>query len=222
MTNILVADDHTIMRQGLVQLLADSDEFAVVAQAADGFEVLKHVRSGGLNLNLIVLDMTMPGRHGIDLIKQIRSEQPALKIVVLSMHREPQYALRAMQAGASAYLTKESAADELIEAIRKVLTGETYINASIARALAMGLVRPETRPALSELSNREFQVLVMIANGKALNEIAATLNLSAKTISTYKARILEKLQLHDTAALIRYAIEQDLIEDRRTPPASPV
>jgi DNA-binding NarL/FixJ family response regulator len=217
MIRILVADDHTIMRQGLVQLLADIEDCQVAGQAASGFEVLEKIRAE--SFDVVLLDLTMPGRHGVDLIRQIKLERPALKILVLSMHREEQYALRALQAGASGYLTKESAADELIAAIRKVVDGESYISALIARSLAMSLVRPETRPPHSDLSNREFQVLMMIAEGRALTEIAAELSLSAKTISTYKTRVLEKLKLDDTAALIRYALEHGLIEDRRVPPA---
>jgi DNA-binding NarL/FixJ family response regulator len=201
MIRILVADDHTIMRQGLVQLLADIEDCQVAGQAASGFEVLEKIRAE--SFDVVLLDLTMPGRHGVDLIRQIKE----------------QYALRALQAGASGYLTKESAADELIAAIRKVVDGESYISALIARSLAMSLVRPETRPPHSDLSNREFQVLMMIAEGRALTEIAAELSLSAKTISTYKTRVLEKLKLDDTAALIRYALEHGLIEDRRVPPA---
>jgi len=213
MIRLLVADDHRIMRQGLRQLLAEQNDFMVAAEAANGFEVLERIRE--IELDLVVLDLVMPGRHGIDLIKQIKTEKPALPVLVLSMHTEEQYALRALKAGALGYLSKETAADELVAAIRKLVAGESYISARIAQSLALHLAQPEQRPAHSQLSDREFHVLVMIARGSSLSEIATELHLSAKTVSTYKARVLEKLKLGSTADLVRYAIDHDLMEDRR-------
>jgi two-component system invasion response regulator UvrY len=215
MIRILIAEDHTIVRQGLEQLLSDVEDIEVTGVAATGQEVLAQIRAG--ICDVVLLDLTMPGPHGIDLIRQIRVEQPELFVLVLSMHKEEQFALRALKAGAAGYLTKDSAVDELVTALRRVVAGEVFISPAVAQALALDMIRPKPGPAPGELSSREFSVLVLIARGKALNEIAEELHLSAKTISTYKARIMEKLGFANNADLVRYAAEHHLIEDRRDP-----
>jgi len=162
----------------------------------------------------------MPGPHGIELVEQIKSEQPGLHVLVLSMHKEEQFALRALKAGAGGYLTKDSAVDELVIGLRKVAAGETYICASIAQALALDMLHPGTGPAHDQLSSREYSVLVMVARGQALNDIAEELHLSAKTVSTYKARLMEKMGFANNAELIRYAAEHKLTHNRSDLPAA--
>jgi DNA-binding NarL/FixJ family response regulator len=216
---VLVAEDHTIVRQGLQQLLGEVGDVEVVGIAANGNEVLAQIRSTAIDV--VLLDLTMPGPHGIELIEQIKAEKPQLFVLVLSMHKEEQFALRALKAGAAGYLTKDSAVDELVIALHRVVAGEIFISAAVAQALALDMVRPKPGPAPNQLSSREFSVLVMIARGQALNEIAEELHLSAKTISTYKARVMEKLGLANTAELIRYAAEHQLLADRRTAPDLP-
>jgi DNA-binding NarL/FixJ family response regulator len=217
MIKILIADDHTIVRQGLVQLLSEVPELEIGGTAGNGAEVLAEVRAG--SYDLVLLDLNMPGPHGIELIKQIKAEKPSLFVLVLSMHKEEQFALRALKAGACGYLTKESAVDELVAAVHAVVEGGVYISASVAQAMAMDIVRPKPGPAVSELSQREFSVLVMIGQGRALNDIAEQLHLSPKTVSTYKSRILEKLGLANTAELVRYAVAHQLLDDGRDPAA---
>jgi two-component system invasion response regulator UvrY len=213
MIRILIADDHEIVRQGLAQLLLAQHDFEITAMAGNGAEVMEQLRRHAIDI--VLLDLSMPGRHGIELIKQIKSEAPQTPILVLSMHKEEQYALSALKAGAGGYLTKEGAFDELVTALRKVLAGEIYMSASIARALAANLINPAPRPGLNQLSGRELDILVMIARGKSLVAIAAELHLSPKTVSTYKARIFKKLRVGNNTELVRFAIEHDLVDNRR-------
>jgi DNA-binding NarL/FixJ family response regulator len=216
---ILIADDHTIVREGLVQLLDEVADFTIAGIAANGHEVLAQVRNGGFDM--VLLDLNMPGPHGIELITQLKAETPVLHVLVLSMHNEEQFAVRALQAGAAGYLTKQSAVDELVAAMRAVIAGNTYISSAVAQAMVMDMIRSRLATPPSELSQREFSVLVMIGRGRALNEIADSLHLSPKTVSTYKARVLEKLGLANTADLVRYAIDHRLLEERRGALASP-
>jgi len=210
MIRIVVADDHTIVREGLKQLLAAAGDLEVVGEAQDGFEVMKQVR--GLDFDLLLLDMSMPGKSGIELIKQVRAEKPRLRILVLSMHEEHQYAVRAIRAGAAGYLTKESATRQLVEAIRKVAGGGAFISAAVAEQLALRAM-PDAKGAPHEaLSDREFQVFRMLAEGRAISDIADRLNLSVKTVSTHKANILQKMRLATSGDLIRYAIAHRLVE----------
>ena len=210
MIRIVVADDHTIVREGLKQLLAASGNIEVIGEAQDGNGVLKCVRE--LEFDLLLLDMSMPGKSGMDLIRQVHSEKPRLRILVLSMHEEQQYAIRAIKAGASGYLTKESASSQLVSAIVKVAGGGAFISAAVAEQLALGAMPDSDGPPHGMLSDREFQVFRMIAEGRSVSEIAETLNLSVKTISTHKARLMQKMNLTNTADLIRYAISHRLIE----------
>ncbi|MGZ5033225.1 MAG: response regulator [Usitatibacter sp.] len=210
MIRIVLADDHTIVREGLKQLLAAADGLEIVGEARDGHEVMKVVRE--LDFDLLLLDMSMPGKSGIELIKQVRAEKPKLRILILSMHEERQYAIRAIRAGASGYLTKESASRQLVEAIRKVASGGAFISAEVAEQLALGAM-PDAKGALHELlSDREFQIFRMIAEGMSVSDIAERLNLSVKTVSTHKANIMQKMRLETTGELIRYALAHRLVD----------
>lgn len=209
MIKVLIADDHTIVREGLKQIFEGISDIVVTGEAGSGPEVLEQIRK--FSYDVILLDISMPGRGGLDILKQIKSEQPRLAVLILSMHPEEQYAVRVVKAGASGYLTKESASDELIAAIRKVSQGRKYISTSLAEKLAFALETHEKGRPHEGLSDREYQVLVMIASGKTVKEIANQLSLSVKTISTYRYRILDKMQLKNNAELIRYAIINRLV-----------
>jgi DNA-binding NarL/FixJ family response regulator len=211
MIRIVVADDHTIVREGLKQLLSAAGDLAVVGEAQNGNEVLQRVRA--LDFDVLLLDMSMPGKSGIELIKQARAEKPKLRILVLSMHEEEQYAVRAIKAGASGYLTKESATAQLVSAIRKVAGGGAFITESVAQQLALGAMPQTEGPPHGALSDREFQVFRELVSGKAVSDIAAQLNLSVKTVSTHKARIMQKMNMSNPAELIRYAIHHRLVDD---------
>lgn len=211
MIRVLLVDDHMIVRQGLKQILADTDDIQVCGEAADGHAAMQMVRQG--EFDLLIMDMSMPGRSGLELLKLIKAEKTKLPVLILSMHSEEQYAVRAYRAGASGYLTKDSASEQLVNAIRKVARGGVYISPSSAERLAQEFntnqqdVLPHTL-----LSDREFQIFQFIAAGKSLTDIAAQLSLSVKTVSSHKTHILEKMHLGSTAELIRYAIEHELIE----------
>ena len=211
MIRIVVADDHTIVREGLKQLLSATSDLSVVGEAQNGHEVLERVRA--LDFDVLLLDMSMPGKSGIELIKQVRAEKPKLRVLVLSMHEEEQYAVRAIKAGASGYLTKESATAQLVSAIRKVAGGGAFITDSVAQQLALGAMPQTEGPPHGALSDREFQVFRELVSGKAVTDIAAELNLSVKTVSTHKARIMQKMNMSNPAELIRYAIHHRLVDD---------
>jgi DNA-binding NarL/FixJ family response regulator len=208
---IVVCDDHAIVREGLKGILGAQPDFQVVAEASDGHEVLQRVR--GLEFDVLLLDMSMPGKSGVELIKQVKSERPKLRILVLTMHEEHQYAVRAIRAGASGYLTKEGASAQLVTALRKVASGGAYISAEVAEQLALGAMPDANAAPHEKLSDREFQVFRLIAEGKSVSEIADRLNLSVKTVSTHKANVLAKMGLSTQGELIRYALENKLIED---------
>jgi DNA-binding NarL/FixJ family response regulator len=204
MTRVLLADDHKIVRDGLKRILAATTELQVAGEAADGDELLKLVKTG--DYDVAVVDMSMPGLSGIALIKRLKSEKPKLRILVLSMHGEQQYAARVLKAGASGYLNKDSAAEQLVGAIRKVAAGGVHVG----EAAAASLVAAEKAPH-EALSDREFEVLRLLVDGFGPTEIGERLHLSVKTVSTHKTRILEKLNLGSTAELVRYALEHKLI-----------
>ncbi len=210
MIRILIADDHAIVREGLKQVVAETSDIVVADEASNGHEVLNKVFKN--NYDVVVLDITMPGMNGMDILKQIKSHKPELPVLVLSMHPEDQYAVRVLRAGASGYLTKESAPDELITAIRKVSVGRKYISSSFAEKLAFELEVNTEKPFHEILSDREYQVMCMIATGKTVKEIAEELCLSVKTISTYRSRILEKMNMKNNAELTYYAIKNGLVE----------
>ena len=211
MIRVVLADDHTIVREGLKQLLTAAGDLEIVGEAQDGHQVMERVRA--LDFDLLLLDMSMPGKSGIELIKQVRAEKPRLKILVLSMHEEHQYAVRAIRAGASGYLTKESASRQLVEAIRKVAGGGAFISAEVAQQLALGAMPDAKGPPHASLSDREFQIFRMIADGLSVSDIAARLNLSVKTVSTHKSNILQKMNMATQGELIRYAITHRLVDD---------
>ena len=211
MTRILLADDHTLVREGLKQILSATPDLVVAGEAVNGDEALARVRGGDFDLAL--LDMSMPGLSGIDLIKRLKLEKPKLRILVLSMHGEQQYAVRAYKAGASGYLTKDSASSQLVEAIRKIAAGGVYISAAAAEQLALGAMRNDAALPHTALSDREFEVFRLIVAGISLTEIADGLHLSVKTVSTHKTHILQKMSMSGTAELVRYALEHQLLDD---------
>ena len=210
MVKILIADDHIIVRKGLKQIISETSDMVVADEASNGQEVLDKVRKNGFDM--ILLDISMPGRTGLDILRELKTEKPKLPILVLSMYPEEQYAVRVLRAGASGYLTKESAPDELIAAIRKVSLGKKYVTPSVAERLAFDLDIDSEKPLHETLSDREYQVLCLIASGKTVGDIADKLSLSAKTISTYRARILEKMNMKNNAELTHYAIQHKLVE----------
>jgi two-component system, NarL family, invasion response regulator UvrY len=207
MIRVLLADDHEIVRDGLKRILGACSDVQVTGEAANGDEALALVRANDYDLAL--LDMSMPGLSGIDLIKRLKAEKPKMKLLVLSMHGEPQYAARALKAGAVGYLNKDSAAEKLVGAIRKVAAGGLLVS----EAAAAGLLAASTGegPLHSRLSDREFEVFKQLAGGVSPTEIARRLNLSVKTVSTHKTRIQDKLGLASTAELVRYALEHQLL-----------
>lgn len=214
MIRVVVADDHTIVREGLKQLLLAAEGLEVVGEARDGHEVMQRVREA--TFDLLLLDMSMPGKSGIELIKQVKSERPSLRILVLTMHEEQQYAIRAIRAGASGYLTKESASAQLVSAIRKVAAGGAFISAEVAEQLALQAMPQATSLPHTTLSDREYEVFLLIAGGTSITDIAEQLHLSVKTVSTHKARLLQKMGMSNHAELIRYALTHQLIEKPAT------
>jgi DNA-binding NarL/FixJ family response regulator len=208
---LLIADDHQLMREGLRRLLAATPGFQVVAEAANGYQALEALNQ--LAVDVAVLDLTMPGMPGMDLIQRVKADHPRVAVLVLTMHAEEQYALRAFRSGASGYLTKDSAGSELVQAIRKLAAGGRYVTVSLAEQLAAALGQVDDGPPHTRLSNREFEVFRRIGAGERVTDIARALHLSVKTVSTHKTRILEKMGLDNTAALIRYGVEYRLFDD---------
>jgi len=211
MIRILIADDHTLMRDGLKQILASAGDMTVAGEACDGRETLAAVRNG--EWDLLLLDMSMPGRSGVELIKQIKTEKPGLPILVLSMHKEGEYAVRTIRAGAAGYLCKDSASQQLLKAVRAVAAGGRFISPEIAADLAFGLILRDDRPPHASLSDREFLIFRLTAAGDGISEIARRLNLSVKTVSTYKTRVLQKMQMTSVADLVRYGLKHGLLDE---------
>ena len=210
MIRILIADDHSIVRQGLKQIVSECPGMVVAGEAASGQEVLELVRKR--DFDVAIVDIAMPGRGGLEILRDLKAEKPSMKVMVLSMHSEEQYAIRSLRDGASAYLTKASAPDELVQAIRTVAKGKRYITPSVAERMATYIEVDSERPPHERLSDREHQVLVLLGSGRSVGEIAGELSLSVKTISTYRARILEKTGMENTAQLIKYAVQHDLVQ----------
>ena len=213
MIRVVVADDHTIMREGLKRILHGAEDIEVIGEAVDGFETLALVRRGGFDL--LLMDLSMPGRSGVDLIRQIKDEAPKLPLLVLTMHEEEQYAVRAISAGALGYLTKESAGTQLISAIRKVAIGRPYISMEVAEQLAIDAMPARQDMPHKSLSDREFEVFNLLVSGKSITEIAEMLHLSVKTVSTHKTRILQKMSSHSLAELVQYAVAHGLLAPYR-------
>jgi two-component system invasion response regulator UvrY len=210
MIRIIIADDHPIVRAGMKQIISEASDMMVADEAADGHKLLNKVREE--KFDVVILDITMPHMDGLDVLKQLKIEKPKLPVVILSIHPESQYALRVLKAGASGYVTKASAPDELINAIRKVHRGGKYISPSIAEKLAFQLDADFEEMPHEMLSDREYQVMCMLASGKTATEIAAELILSVKTVSTYRSRILEKMKMKNNAELMHYAIQNRLVD----------
>jgi DNA-binding NarL/FixJ family response regulator len=210
MLKILIADDHPIVRQGLKQILSEEFDEVTFGEAKNSQEVLDLVREK--SWNMVILDITMPGRGGLDVLKELKGQDPKLPVLVLSMHPEDQYAVRVLKAGASGYLTKGSVQEELIKAIKKILGGGKYVSPSLAEKMAFNLETKTEKPLHEILSDREYQVMIMIASGKTVSGIAEELSLSVKTIGTYRTRILEKMKIKTNAELTHYAIKNKLVD----------
>jgi len=210
MLRILIADDHPVFRRGLKELIQESPDMVVAGEAANGREALVKARTG--DYDIVLLDITMPFQSGVDVLSQLRRERPTLPVLMLSMHPEQQYAVRALRAGASGYVTKESAPKELVTAIRRVSEGGKYVSASLAEHLA-SIVQGDAEGLPHEtLSRREYQIMCVIASGKSVSEAAKALSLSPKTISTYRVRLLKKMNMENNAELIRYAMKNHLVD----------
>jgi DNA-binding NarL/FixJ family response regulator len=209
MIRILVADDHAVVRQGVKQILADVSDMAVKDESQNGSETLEKVLQN--DYDVVLLDISMPGRSGLEILEDIKNQRPKLAVLILSMHPEEQYAVRALRAGASGYLTKASAPQELIGAIRKVAGGGKYVTSSLAEKLADEIEIDTEKLPHERLSNREHQVMLMLAEGKSVSDIADELCLSVKTISTYRTRIMDKMGMKKNAELTLYAVHNKLI-----------
>lgn len=209
MTRILVADDHAVVRKGLVQIISEAMDLEVAAEASNGSEVIDLMRED--TFDTVVLDINMPDKGGFETLQQLNAEFPDVPVLVLSMYSEEQYAVRVLRAGASGYLTKESAPDQLVNAIRRVASGNRYVSPAAADVLVKLLDGDPDKLPHEILSNREFQVMVQLAEGKSVTEISEALSLSVKTVSTYRSRVLGKMKMGSNAELARYALENDLI-----------
>jgi DNA-binding NarL/FixJ family response regulator len=210
MIGVFIADDHPVVRQGIRQIVASTDDIKVVDEATTGHEALERLAAS--TCDLVLLDLSLPDIDGLDLLKQLKREHPRRPILILTMHSEDQFALRALKAGASGYLTKESAPGELVDAVRKVVAGGRYISQRLAETLAAHLGPDAEKPAHERLSDREYQVLRLIAAGRSTRDISAQLALSMKTISTYRARLLDKMGMKTSAELTAYAVRYHLAD----------
>ncbi len=207
---VFIADDHAIVREGLKQILAEVPDIIVAGEAENGLDAIKLFRKA--KCQVMLLDISMPDRSGIEVLKQVRKENHDIAVLMLSMHREDQYAIRSLKAGAAGYLTKQSAPRELVTAIRQVAAGQKYVSAALAQELAIAVGEDHDTALHDTLSDREYQTLTMIASGKTVSAIAQELSLSVKTISEYRARLLVKMKLKNSAELTHYAIKNQLIE----------
>jgi DNA-binding NarL/FixJ family response regulator len=210
MIKVLIADDHALIRKGLKQLLDDTNDMRMTGEAENGMQAIRMVDEG--DFDVVLLDISMPDKHGIDVLKQLKVNHPQLPVLILSMHPEEQYALRSMKAGAAGYLNKQSAPGQLVTAIRQVASGKKYISTELAEQLADGLSQGYQELLHQTLSNREYQTLCLMASGKKLSEMAEIISLSPKTVSVYRSRLLEKMKLKNNAEAIHYAISNHLIE----------
>ncbi|SEQ05285.1 response regulator [Nitrosomonas ureae] len=210
MISVMIADDHAIVRQGLKQILSETDDIKVTGEAETGFQAIKIARQQ--DFNVMLLDISLPDRNGIEILKQIKKDRPSLAVLMLSMHNEHEFAIRALKAGASGYLNKQSAPAQLVVAIRQVAAGDKYVSPFVAQELANIINSDTDKPLHATLSDREYQTLCFIAAGKTLSEISSEMFLSPKTVSVYRARLLEKLKLTNNSEIIRYAIKNKLVD----------
>jgi len=208
MIRLIIADDHSIVREGMKRLIDAQPDLSVIAEAADGHAVLECLRT--VNADVLILDLSMPGRNGIDLIKQIKDTWPTLPILILTMHEEHQYALRSIRAGAKGYLTKDAAGVQLVEAIRRLHAGRMFISNEVAELIAMQAVQPDCPAFHATLTDREFEVFNLLVAGRSVSEIGQLLHISVKTVSTHKTHVIEKMHAKSVADLVRYAIEHQL------------
>ena len=211
MLRILITDDHAVVRRGLEQVLEEEFDKVVFGEAQNTREMIEHLQKK--TWDVVILDITLPGRSGLEVLEELKLTHPNLPVLVLSMHPEDQYGIRVLKSGASGYMTKESAPDEIVMAIKKILRGGKYISPALAERLASNLGVDREKPLHEALSDREYEVMVMICAGKILKEIAQKLDLSIKTVSTYRSRILKKMKMENNAELIRYAIKNQLVVD---------
>lgn len=209
MIRVVLADDHALVRHGVRRILEANPTLEVVGEAADGEQVLERVRAGGFDV--LVLDLTMPGRSGIELLKAVKDLRPTLPVLVLTMHQEEQYAIRAIRAGAAGYLTKDSAPELLVQAVQRIVGGRPFISPKVAEQMAYDLRSERSEQPHQALSDREDEVFRLLVAGKSVSEIAVRLSVSAKTVSTHKMRILEKMRMASLAELVRYAVSRDLV-----------
>jgi two-component system invasion response regulator UvrY len=214
---ILLADDHAVVRRGLKQILAEAFKRAVFGEATNAPEALELVWHE--NWDIVILDLSMPGRSGLDILKEIKRARPKLPVLILSMHPEDQFAVRLLKAGASGYMTKESAPDELVGAVNKSIAGGRYVSSSLAEKLASLIVHDPSSAPHEGLSDREFLILRMIASGKPVGAIARELSLSVKTVSTYRTRLLEKMHMSNNSELVHYAFQNELVDPKASDPA---
>ncbi len=210
MIKVIIADDHPVVRHGLKQILADEPDITVVGEANNSQELLKQIANQ--SCDVVVMDITMPGRDGLETLKELRRERPKLPVLILSIHPEDQFGLRVLKAGAAGYMTKETAPDELVKAIRKVFAGGKYLSATLAEKIAFDLDRDTLKPPHETLSDREYVVMCMLASGKTVSEVSRELSLSVKTVSTHRARILEKMKMKTNAELTHYAVKNRLVD----------
>jgi DNA-binding NarL/FixJ family response regulator len=210
MIRVLIADDHAILRQGLKQIMAETSDMVVMGEAGDGASTVRMVRES--LFDVILLDINLPDRNGIDVLQQIKREKPKLQVLMLSMHPEELYAVRSIKAGAAGYLSKQSAPAELVNAVRQVASGRRYVSSKLAEEIANQIGHNADVPAHEQLSHREFQTLCLIGKGRSPTDIALDLSISVKTVSVYRARLLEKMKMRNNAELTRYAIEHRLVE----------
>ncbi|MCL5028990.1 MAG: response regulator transcription factor [Bacteroidetes bacterium] len=208
--NILIVDDHELIREGLKKVLHKQPDFIVAGEASNSADMFKQLEKN--EVDIIILDISMPGRTGLDSLNELKSRFPSVKVLVLSMHPEERFAVRALKAGAAGYMTKESAAQELVQAIRKISGGGKYISSALAEYLAMEIGSENNKPVHEILSNREYEILIMISTGKSISKIAEELSLSINTVTSYRARILEKMNMKTNAEIIRYAVKHQLVD----------
>lgn len=206
---VIVVDDHAIVRRGIVEILTERPDLTVVSEAGDYGQLRAQMRQHG-EVDMLVMDLSLPGKDGIEILKALHGEFPRLKVLIVSMYPEEQYAVRAFKAGASGYLNKASAPERLLEAVEQIASGRKYVTPAIAQALIDQLAAPEDGLPHERLSDREFQVLKLIASGHRLSDIADTLALSPKTVSVYRARILEKMSMNNNSELVHYAVKNGL------------